>query len=209
MMTHDFNYRISSLKIFSNEETLLNDPDLVYRDARTGWLTAAVLWRFRIADFSDSTFGSTLTAIEGVFLCDERKWEICDLYRPIQIILGDHLRDREEEYSCTVRNPELMKYQKLKKKNVIFEQVDSAQVRTEGNNDTVVISEPKDKQNSLPSVEANYSPWMYILLIIILVAILVLATLFIFIYIQVRLYSITILIHFVIHLPFSEASVRK
>jgi hypothetical protein len=190
MLSHDYNYRSCSLKIFSNE-TLLNDPDLVVRDVRTGWLTAAVLWRSKRADFFNSTFGSTLTAIKGVLYCGgERKWSICDLYRKIQIILGDILRDRDEECSCTViRDPELRKFRKLKTKEINFEQVDSAEARREGDNYTVVIQEPEDKQNSLPSnVEANYSPWMYILLIIVLVVILFLATLFIFKHIQYSLY---------------------
>jgi hypothetical protein len=106
LVAHDYNYRSASLEIFGNEETLLNDPDRVYRNRSTGWLTAAVIWRSTV-HFVSSTFGNTIKALRGVLFCDggslaDLNGKLCDHYRGIQIILGDPLRDREYECSCSV-----------------------------------------------------------------------------------------------------------
>jgi len=105
-LSHDYNYRTASQSIFGDANVLLNDPDRVTRDPKTGWDTAAYFWSVNVHDNSQ-TFGSTLKKINGALECHggqngENMWKRCDHYRSILNILGIPLPDRNSDCYCSV-----------------------------------------------------------------------------------------------------------
>jgi predicted chitinase len=103
-LSHDYNYRAASQNIFGDPNVLLNDPDRVARESKTGWNTAAYFWSANVHDNS-ATFGQTLKKINGALECEggshgENMWKRCDHYRDILGILGLPLPDRNSDCYC-------------------------------------------------------------------------------------------------------------
>jgi len=106
-LSHHYNYRDASQKIFGDVNVLLNDPDRVARDSQTGWDTAAYFWSTNVHDNSQ-TFGSTLKKINGALECDggsaaKNMMIRCERYRDILQILELPLpHDKQHDCYCRV-----------------------------------------------------------------------------------------------------------
>lgn len=104
-LSHDYNYRTASQNIFNNANTLLENPDRVARESKTGWDTAAYFWSANV-HASAQTFGGTLKKINGELECQggmhgENMWKRCDHYRDILKILMLPLPDRNSDCYCS------------------------------------------------------------------------------------------------------------
>jgi predicted chitinase len=108
-LSHDYNYRAASQNIFGDPNVLLNDPDRVARESKTGWNTAAHFWSENVHDKS-KTFGQTLRRINGALECEggshgHHMWTRCDHYRGILGHLGLKLPHRQNDCHCSSSSP--------------------------------------------------------------------------------------------------------